>query len=101
LAAENARLRRDNERLRMEREILKNVCAAPFASDFRGLVWSVCDNVFGLRTVDLAKMEICDPGPHKTFGVERHFLDQGSRTPVDCQAISLQPPAIDNRGSYY
>jgi hypothetical protein len=23
----------------------------------------------------------------------RHFFDQGSRAPVDCQAISLPPPA--------
>lgn len=33
------------------------------------------------------------PGPHKTLGVERHFLNQDSRPPVDCQAISLPPPA--------
>ena len=33
------------------------------------------------------------PGPHKTHGVERHFFNQGSGTPVDCQAISLPPPA--------
>ena len=29
------------------------------------------------------------PGPHKLHGVERHFLCQVSRTPIDCQAISL------------
>jgi transposase len=33
------------------------------------------------------------PGPHKLHGVERHFLSQVSRAPVDCQAISLPPPA--------
>src|ERR1700719_1042403 len=33
------------------------------------------------------------PGPHKTRGVERHFLNQGSSTPFDCQAISLPPLA--------
>ena len=33
------------------------------------------------------------PGPHKPHGVERHFLSQVSRAPVDCQAISLPPPA--------
>jgi transposase len=58
LAAENARLRRENERLRMEREILKNVWPAPFARDFTSLACSVCDNVSGLRTTGLAKMEI-------------------------------------------
>ena len=26
----------------------------------------------------------------------RHFLNQGSRTPVDCQAILLPPPANTN-----
>jgi transposase len=33
------------------------------------------------------------PGPHKLFGVERRFLNQVSRTPFDCQAISLPPLA--------
>ena len=33
------------------------------------------------------------PGPHKTLGVERHFLNQVSRTPFDCRAISLPPLA--------
>ena len=32
-------------------------------------------------------------GPHKLHGVTRHFLNQASRAPVDCQAISLPPPA--------
>src|SRR4029077_2086702 len=33
------------------------------------------------------------PVPHKLPGVERHFFDQVSRTPFDCQAISLPPLA--------
>src|SRR4051794_22694060 len=33
------------------------------------------------------------PGPHKLHGIECHFLNQGSRTPVGCQAISLPPLA--------
>jgi hypothetical protein len=33
------------------------------------------------------------PGPHKSRGVERRFLNQVSRTPFDCQAISLSPLA--------
>ena len=32
-------------------------------------------------------------GSHKTYGVERHFLNQESRTPFDCQAISHSPSA--------
>ena len=31
------------------------------------------------------------PGPHKLPGVERRFLNQASRTPFDCQAISSSP----------
>ena len=34
------------------------------------------------------------PSPDKTIGVERHFLNQVSRTPLDCQAIS--PPPLAN-----
>ena len=33
------------------------------------------------------------PGPHKSPGVERRFLNQVSGTPFDCQAISLSPLA--------
>jgi transposase len=39
------------------------------------------------------------PGPHKLHGIECHFLNQGSRTPVDCQAISL-PPLADIIADY-
>jgi len=31
--------------------------------------------------------------PHKTHGVERHFLKQVSGTPINCQAISFPPLA--------
>src|ERR1700674_1686814 len=34
------------------------------------------------------------PGPHKTLRVAGpYFTQQVSRTPIDCQAISLPPPA--------
>ena len=36
-------------------------------------------------------MEIRDPGPHKTHGVERRFLNQASGAPFDCQAIPSLP----------
>ena len=44
------------------------------------------------------------PGPHNSFGVERHVSDQGSRSPFYCQAISLPPPAnivLDRRLSRF
>jgi hypothetical protein len=39
------------------------------------------------------------PGPHKLSDAERHFLNQASGTPFDCQAISLSPLAnfVDDR----
>ncbi len=33
------------------------------------------------------------PGPHKSLGVERHFLNQVSGTPFDCKAIAFSPLA--------
>jgi transposase len=79
LASENARLRHENERLRMEREILKNVWPAPFASDFRDLVWSVCDNVSGLRSIGWSRWRSACSGPHKTLGVKAPFFRPGFR----------------------
>lgn len=34
------------------------------------------------------------PGPHKTHGIECHFLNQVSETPVDRQAIFMSFPQI-------
>ena len=45
------------------------------------------------RTKSRPRWRYARPGPHKLFGVERHFFDQVSRTPFDCQAISLPPLA--------
>ena len=54
---------------------------------------SVCFNVSGLGLFPRPRWRYARPGPHKTLGIERHFLKQVSRTPFDCQAISLPPLA--------
>ncbi len=40
------------------------------------------------------------PGPHKTFGVERRFLNQASRTPFDCRSghLSIHHPQTSSAG---
>ena len=58
------------------------------------LNWPVCVNVSGLRRVPRPRWRSARFGPHKSSGVKRrHFLKQDSETPVDCQAISISPPA--------
>ena len=58
--------------------------ARPVASDF------VEYAVIGLLR---PRWRYARPGPHKLFGGERRFLNQVSRTPIACQAISLPPLA--------
>jgi transposase len=45
------------------------------------------------RTKPRPRWRYARPGPHKLRGVRRRFFDQVSRTPFDCQAISLPPLA--------
>jgi len=45
------------------------------------------------RTKPRPRWRYARPGPHKLYGIIRHFLNQVSRTPFDCQAISLPPLA--------
>ncbi|NPD69645.1 transposase (plasmid) [Lichenicola cladoniae] len=66
----------------------KNVWPAPSASDLCDPIWSVYANVSGLGTLSRPRWRSARPGPHKNIGVERHFLNQVSRTPINCQAIS-------------
>lgn len=40
------------------------------------------------RCFSLPRWRYARPGPHKTLGVDRRFLNQDSRAPFDCQAIS-------------
>ena len=60
---------------------------------FSRTLWSVCVNVSGLGPKPRPRWRYARPGPHKLLGVERRFLNQVSRTPFDCQAISLPPLA--------
>ena len=69
----------------MARPVCKRVLAV--------LIWPVCFNVSGLGVKPRPRWRYARPGPHKIPGVERRFLNQASRTPFDCQAISLPPPA--------
>jgi len=70
-----------------------NVWPAPSASGLDPLVCAVCINVSGLPASRWPRWRSARPGPHKGVGVERHFCGEASRTPVDCQAIFLSPPA--------
>jgi hypothetical protein len=45
------------------------------------------------RTKPRPRWRYARPGPHKHRGVGRRFFNQVSRTPFDCQAISLPPLA--------
>jgi transposase len=69
----------------------KNVWPAPFARGLCKVADPVCVNVSG-RWEDPGQ----DGDPRvpvliNSTASSRHFFDQGSRTPVDCQAISLFP----------
>jgi hypothetical protein len=75
-------------------EDFKKRMARPVCKRLYNLVLSVRDNVSGLRTIGLAKMEMRASWPLISFTAsKRQILNQDSRTPVDCQAISLSPPA--------
>ncbi len=71
----------------------KNVWPAPSARVFTTWSDQSTPTYPTSETSSRPRWRSARPGPHKTRGVERHFLNQGSRTPVDCQAISLPPPA--------
>jgi hypothetical protein len=52
---------------------------------------AVCFNVSGLGSSLGPRWRYARPGPHKTLGVERRFLNQASGAPFDCQAILSLP----------
>jgi hypothetical protein len=72
----------------------KNVWPAPSASDFVEDAFVQSASTYPASgSCPRPRWRSARPGPHKTLGVERHFLNQGSSTPFDCQAISLPPLA--------
>jgi hypothetical protein len=71
----------------------KNVWPAPSASGFRDPFLSNLRQRIRPADFPRPRWRSARPGPHKTPGVERHFFNQVSGTPIDCQAISRSPPA--------
>jgi transposase len=71
----------------------KKRMARPVASGFFECAMIGLHQRIRPRTKPRPRWRYARPGPHKLFGVERHFFDQVSRTPFDCQAISLPPLA--------
>ena len=77
-----------------EAAAFKNVWPAPSASDFVEDAFVQSASTYPASgSCPRPRWRSARPGPHKTLGVERHFLNQGSSTPFDCQAISLPPLA--------
>ena len=64
------------------RGLTYNVWPAPSASGLCKTTLSVCANVSGLGVVPRPRWSAAHPGPHKRHGVERHFLCQDHRVPV-------------------
>ena len=71
-------------------DAFKNVWPAPSA---RGFLRSTADQSASTypasEIFSRPRWRYARSGPHKSLGVERRFLNQASRTPVDCQAISF------------
>lgn len=67
--------------------------ARPVASGICDLVCTVCINVSGLEVYPRPRWRSARSRPHKYAGLIGHFVPQASGTPVNCQAISLSPPA--------
>jgi hypothetical protein len=79
--------------LRSRWEGIVNVWPAPSARAFSRASCAVYVNVSGLGALPRPRWRSARSGPHKLNGIKCHWTVQGSRTPVDCQAISLPPPA--------
>jgi len=80
--------------LTLENRLLKKTYGPPRLQEIF-TIWSVQSAttypVSGLKA--WPRWRSARPSPHKHDGVERHFFNQVSRTPVDCQPISFSPPA--------
>jgi hypothetical protein len=77
----------------LELRLLKKRMARPVGKRSQRSGSTVCTNVSGLRAQPSPRWRFARSDPHKHVGVERHFFDQGFGSPIDCQAISLPPPA--------
>jgi hypothetical protein len=73
--------------------VFKNVWPALSASDLsRYDLVSLRQRIRSQGMTPWPRWRSARSGPHKTYGGERHFLNQVSRTPIDCQAISFNLP---------
>src|ERR1700730_15692089 len=74
--------------------ILPKRMARPVCKRFRDLVWPVCDDVSGLRTIGPGQDgDSRVPVLMNFTASKRHIWDLVSRTPAGGQAISFSPPA--------
>ena len=74
-------------------DAFKKRMARPVASDFFEYALVSLLQRIRPRTKPRPRWRYARSGPHKLLGVERRFFNQVSRTPFDCQAISLPPLA--------
>ena len=77
----------------LELRLLKKRMARPVGKRFQRYGVAVCTNVSGLEAEPPPRWRSARSDPHKRVGVWRHLFDQDFGTPIDCQAISLPPPA--------
>ena len=77
----------------LELRLLKKRMARPVGKRFQQYGVAVCTNVSGLEAEPPPRWRSARSDPHKRVGVWRHLFDQDFGTPIDCQAISLPPPA--------
>ena len=86
------RLRREVTKLKAERDILKTY-GPPRCKWFLRVRHDRSASTYPASDQARPRWRYARSGPHKLRGVGRHFLNQVSRTPFDCQAISLPPLA--------
>jgi hypothetical protein len=87
-AAEIARLRRELDWTRMERDVLKNVWPAPSVrSPMKMPVTGLHKRIRHVGTEPPPRWRAARPVPHKRIGLGGRFFCQASGTPLDRQAI--------------
>jgi transposase len=93
LRAEARQLKEALAEATLENRLLKKRMARPVGKRFQQFGVAVCTNVSGLEAEPPPRWRSARSDPHKRVGVCRHLFDQDFGTPIDCQAISLPPPA--------